>query len=104
MKSAEIQNWLALAVFVQTTGLFGLMWASPELMDNQGFMTLASAVIVTGWVGTILGFAFQAGKTIGEQTAAVNKALDFAIASQPAQTEPTVTLKPGETAQAADAP
>lgn len=96
----KIQNWLALGVFAQTCGLFLLMWGSPDLMDNQGFMTLASAVIVTGWVGTILGLAFQAGKTIGEQTAAVNKALDLATANSRSPPSPDVVLKPGKTAQA----
>lgn len=83
----SFQGWLALGVFVQTTFLFVLMAVHKDLLDSQGFMTLASAVIVTAWVGAIIGAAFQAGKNAGEQTALASKALDVAQTAQ-AQTGP----------------
>ena len=98
----DFRGWVALALFVQSSSLFGLMWIKSSIMDNQGFMTLASAVIITGWVGGVAAFAYSAGKREGEQSAALNKALDLAVNNQPI-TEPDVTLQPGETAQAAPA-
>jgi hypothetical protein len=86
----SFQGWLALGVFIQTSLLFGLMAIHKDLLDSQGFMTLASAVIVTAWVGAIIGAAFQAGKTAGEQTALASKALDVA------QTAQAQTAIPGE--------
>ncbi|WP_311271026.1 hypothetical protein [Sphingobium sp. WCS2017Hpa-17] len=83
----SFQGWLALGVFAQTTMLFGLMAIHKDLLDSQGFMTLASAVIVTAWVGAIIGAAFQAGKTAGEQAAVVSKAMDIAATAQ-AQSAP----------------
>ena len=91
----NFQGWLALAVFVQSSALFILMAIDHQLLDSQGFMTLASAVIVTGWVGAVIGFAFTAGKAAGEQNAAMNKALEIAAAAQP--TPPVSAIQEGDT-------
>lgn len=97
---ADFRGWLALGLFVQSNFLFVLMWAARDLLNSQGFMTLASAVIVTAWVGGAVSFAYQMGKNVGEQTAAVNKALDLAAANAPTPPAPDIILKPGETAKA----
>lgn len=78
----DFRGWLGLGLFTQSTALFALMKLAPELTDNQGFMTLASAVIVTGWVGGAVAFAYSAGKDQGERTGALNKALDLAKGAQ----------------------
>jgi hypothetical protein len=77
----DFRGWVALGLFVQSSSLFGLMCAVKDLMDNQGFMTLASAVVVTGWIGGVAAFAYSAGKREGEQTAMMNKALDLVSSS-----------------------
>lgn len=96
---ADFRGWLALGLFVQSNFLFVLMWAARDLLNSQGFMTLASAVIVTGWIGGAVAFAYSAGKREGESAALANKALDLAAANSPTPV-PDVILKPGETAQA----
>lgn len=45
------RGWYALALFLQTSGIFVLIAAVPSLSDNEFFKTLAQAVVVTGWVG-----------------------------------------------------
>lgn len=100
----EFRGWIALGLFVQSSALFALMAVSTELLESQGFMTLASAVIVTAWVGAAVGYAYQMGKESGERTALANKALDLAVAATPSPAPPPapdVVLQPGETAQAA---
>lgn len=79
---SDFRGWLALGLFVQSCALFALMKLAPELTENQGFMTLASGVIMTGWVGGAIAFAFSAGKDQGERTGALNKALDLAAGAQ----------------------
>jgi flagellar biosynthesis protein FliR len=95
----EFRGWLALALFIQTTLLFAMIAAFPDLQTSQGFMTLASAVIVTGWIGGAAAFAYAAGKSNAERSEQLTTALRIADNAQPTK-EPDVTLKPGETAQA----
>jgi len=79
----DFRGWLAFGLFIQSSGLFGMMCLFPKMMESQGFMTLASAIIVTGWVGGAVAFAYSAGKREGEKEAAASlgKALDLAQAA-----------------------
>lgn len=88
----DFRGWVALGLFLQTCGLFALMCVVRDLMNNQGFMTLASAVVVTGWIGGVAAFAYSAGKREGEQSATLNKALDLvSSATDSANQGPTGT-------------
>lgn len=80
-------GWIGIGLFIQSSGLFGLMAAKPDLLDNQGFMTVAGAVIITGWIGGAAAFAFTAGKRDGESNAVASKALDMAAAAMPPQAQ-----------------
>jgi hypothetical protein len=95
----DFRGWLGFGLFVQSTFLFALIAFVPELRESQGFLTLASAVIVTGWIGGAAAFAYSAGKKDGEQSAALTKAVDLATQLAP-QSRPDVVLEPGQTAQA----
>jgi hypothetical protein len=75
---SDFRGWLALGLFVQSSSLFALMWLGRDLLQSQGFMTLASAVIVTGWVGGAVAFAYSAGKQQGEATALAKQAMNLA--------------------------
>lgn len=79
---SDFRGWLAFGLFLQTVGLFVLMATEHALLESQGFMTLASAIIVTGWIGGAVAFAYAAGKERGEQTALANRALDLAHSAQ----------------------
>lgn len=97
----EFSGWLACGLFFQSNALFLLMWHSRELIDNQGFMTLASAVIVTGWIGGAVAFAYSAGKRDGDKNATADKAIDLAhaLAPPPPPPEPTPDAAPSGTAE-----
>lgn len=45
------RGWYALALCLQTTGIFLLLCVWPELSSNEFFKVLANAVVITGWVG-----------------------------------------------------
>lgn len=77
----DFRGWVALGLFVQSSSLFGLMCVDETLMDNQGFMTLASAVVVTGWIGGVAAFAYSAGKQQGEAAALASQAMDLAASA-----------------------
>lgn len=100
----DFRGWLGLGLFLQTTALFAVIAFVRDVRGDQGFMTLASAVIVTGWIGGVVAFAYSAGKKDGEQSAALSKAVDLAHQLAPAPSRPDVVLQPGETAQASASP
>lgn len=74
---------IGLALFLQSTGLFVLIAINPKLADNQGFMVLATAVIVTGWVGGAIAFAFTSGLDAARNSTSLGKALDLAQSKIP---------------------
>ncbi|APZ98080.1 hypothetical protein BWQ93_05985 [Sphingopyxis sp. QXT-31] len=74
----DFRGWLGFGLFLQSTMLFLLIAAVPSLRESQGFLTLASAVIVTGWIGGAAAFAYAAGKRDAEQQEQTRQALDLA--------------------------
>lgn len=45
------RGWYALALFVQTCVILGMVAAFPALSENEFFKSIATAIVVTGWVG-----------------------------------------------------
>jgi hypothetical protein len=80
MKGWDFRHWVALGLFVQSSSLFYAIARQPSLADNQGFMVLATAVVVTGWIGGVVAFAFAAGIEAVRSAATADKALDLAQA------------------------
>lgn len=74
----DFRGWVALGLFLQSTALFAVMAAFPSLLDNQAYTTLATAIIVTGWIGGVAAFAYSAGKQQGEASALAKQAMDLA--------------------------
>lgn len=74
---SDFRLLIGTALFVQSSGLFIAIGLNPSLADNQGFMVLATAVIVTGWVGGAVAFAFAAGIESGRNAVNLGKALDL---------------------------
>lgn len=56
--------------------LFEAIIENPSLADNQGFMVLAQAVIVTGAIGLVGAFYFAAGKKDRDQQEILEKQAD----------------------------
>lgn len=77
----DFRGWLGFGLFLQSTMLFILIAAIPDIRESQGFLTLASAVIVTGWIGGAAAFAYAAGKRDAEQQEQTRQALDVAASA-----------------------
>lgn len=90
LKPLDFRGLIAIALFLQSTMLFVAIMCNPKLADNQGFMVLATAVIVTGWVGGAIAFAFASGMDAVKSAGSLGKALDLAAAnSTPTEIPPT---------------
>lgn len=83
---------IAVSLFVQSTLLFVALIFKPSLADNQGFMVLATAVIVTGWVGGAIAYAYASGIDATKNSASLGKALDLAASNA---TAPEIPPKGG---------
>lgn len=92
----DFRGWVALGLFLQATGLFLLMAEQKDLLDSQAFTTLATAIIVTGWIGGVAAFAYSAGKQQGEASALAKQALEIASGAMPGD-QSSDALKPGDT-------
>lgn len=45
------RGWYAAALFVQTCAIFALVALFPQLSGDEFFKSIATAIVVTGWVG-----------------------------------------------------
>lgn len=45
------RGWYALALCIQTTAILFMLGINPELGKDEFFKTLATAIVITGWVG-----------------------------------------------------
>ncbi len=82
----DFRPLIGIALFIQSSGLFAAIMVNPKLADNQGFMVLATAVIVTGWVGGAVAYAFTSGIESASRSASLGKALDLVKAANDAPT------------------
>ncbi len=93
----DFRGWVALGLFVQSSALFLLMARFRDLLDSQAFTTLATAIIVTGWIGGVAAFAYSAGKQQGEASALAKQAMELA-ADRPGtgETQHVIIDQPGD--------
>lgn len=45
------RGWYAVALFVQTCGILIMLACYPDLTRDEFFKSIATAIVVTGWVG-----------------------------------------------------
>ncbi len=73
----------------------------PKLWTVELFKTLITVVVVTGFVNMILSFHYAANKSDEARSENTKRAFEAITATAQAGTsDPTVMLKPGETAKA----
>jgi len=62
----DARGWIGLGCFTLASVVMGMICVKPELMKDQAFLVLATAIIVTGWINGPVGWAYQATKGGGE--------------------------------------
>lgn len=45
------RGWYAVALFLQTCGIVAMIAIYPALTEDEFFKSIATAVVVTGWIG-----------------------------------------------------
>lgn len=94
------RGWYATALFVQTGVILTMIAAVPALRTDEFFKSIATAIVVTGWIGFAVGMRGNAEER--QQTSDAIGAVHEIAKSLPNATAPDVTMKPGQTAQAED--
>lgn len=49
------RGWYALGLFAQTFAILVMVVAQPQLRADEFFKTLATAIVITGWIGLAVG-------------------------------------------------
>lgn len=62
----DARGWIAFGCYSLVLVVFGMIAASPAILENDAFLILATAVVITGWVQGPVGWAYQATKGGGE--------------------------------------
>lgn len=115
VKPTDSRGWIGLGCYGLVLVILGMIAADKTLLENNAFLVLATAIVITGWNQGPVGWAFQATKSGGEAAESsariAEEAATAAIKTSPRKAaagdgegaiEPDVILAPGETAQAQD--
>ena len=110
-KVPDARGWIGISVFVLTVMVLWMVAIFPELRKDEFFKVLATAIVLTGFIQGVVGWAYTATKQGGDmaernmavveqvtQTTANNAAASFA---EP--TEVKVVNPPSDPANVTDA-
>lgn len=66
VKPSDARGWVGLGCYSLVLVVLGMIIVKPSLLDNDAFLILATAIVITGWVNGPVGWAYQATKGGGE--------------------------------------
>ena len=101
---------VGIATFSLTVGVMVMYRNDPTLRDDDFFKTIATAIVITGFINAIVGWAFgdtaksaAATDNTGKFADAMKEQAITTRASLPEPSQTDVLLEPGDTARAVDA-
>jgi hypothetical protein len=62
----DARGWISVGCFMLAVFVLSMAFLDKALLDNNAFLVLATAIVITGWVNGPVGWAFQATKGGGE--------------------------------------
>ena len=62
----DARGWIGLGSYLLVVLVIVLIWADRTLLDNDFFKVIATAIVLTGWNGGPLSWAYAATKNGGE--------------------------------------
>jgi hypothetical protein len=63
----DARGWIGFGCYSLTILVFAMIAIDKELLKEDAFLILATAIVITGWNGGPVGWAYQATKGGGEQ-------------------------------------
>ena len=62
----DARGWIGFGCFSLAVFVLAMAFLDRALLDNNAFLVLATAIVITGWVNGPVGWAYQATKGGGE--------------------------------------
>lgn len=62
----DARGWIGLGCFILVLVILAMIAIDKTLLDNNAFLVLATAIVITGWANGPVGWAYQATKSGGE--------------------------------------
>lgn len=62
----DARGWIGIGSYMLVVLIIVLIWADRSLLNNDFFKVIATAIILTGWNGGPLSWAYAATKSGGE--------------------------------------
>jgi hypothetical protein len=66
MKWPDARGWVGIGLFFLTCMVLWMLVAFPDLRRDEYFKTLATAIVLTGFINGVVSWAYSATKTGGE--------------------------------------
>lgn len=66
MKWPDARGWIGISVFLLTVMVLWMVAVFPELRQDEFFKVLATAIVLTGFIQGVVGWAYTATKQGGE--------------------------------------
>lgn len=74
----DSRGWMAVGMYLMSGWVLWLAKPAPGVEPSEFFKTLASAIVVTGFLNGVLGFLYTSSKATAEAREQAGKALDIA--------------------------
>jgi len=66
LQMPDARGWIGAGCFVLVLIVLAMIAIDKSLLDNNAFLVLATAIVITGWANGPVGWAYQATKSGGE--------------------------------------
>ena len=93
MKWPDARGWIGLSVFALTVMVLWMVAVFPDLRQDEFFKVLATAIVLTGFIQSVVGWAYTATKQGGEM-AERNQAVVEQVAQTTANTAAATIAQP----------
>lgn len=98
----DARGWIGFGCFVLVLIILGMIAIDKTLLDNNAFLVLATAIVITGWANGPVGWAYQATKGGGEQAESTARIAEKIAGVVPADERPSgrpddpITVEPAQ--------
>lgn len=93
----DARGWIGFGCFVLVIAVLVMIWVDKELLKDDFFKLIATAIILTAWINGPVGWAYQATKSGTEAAASSARIAESAVGlpPEPSPASPTeVVVEP----------
>jgi hypothetical protein len=88
MLKMDARGWIGFGCFALVVAVLAMAWADKELLKDDFFKLIATAIILTAWINGPVGWAYQATKSGTEAAASSARIAENAAGIAPVPDPP----------------